>query len=145
MTIFLKKRRGSILKKALFQSVLVLTGAFAWIALFRINDPCVLNDDVFKSVISLQGVFLVFAGLIAGTVSHILMSNNSSRIINEALIAFILIIIAGLIEAWGMGMKPAFLPALIMVVYLLVKIWMNYSDKTEFIKRTTGKTNSNIK
>lgn len=129
----LKRRRTGILMKSLLQSAVVLTGAFAWIALFRINDPLALSE-AWKSMISMQGIFLAFMGFVAGIISHILISSRY-RIVDEALIAFLLIMMAGLAEAWGMGLRPAFLPALIMVIYLQTKVWMSYSHEIKFIKR----------
>lgn len=133
MTVSLKRKKTSILRKALVRSGLVLIGAATWIALFRINDPLAFSE-AWKSVISMQGIFLAFMGLIAGIVSYLLIDSRY-RIVDEALIAFFLIILAGLAEAWGMGLRPAFLPALIMVVYLMTKIWMNYGNEIKLIKR----------
>lgn len=134
MAISFKKRKREILRRALWQSGLVLIGATTWISLFRINDPLAFSE-AWKSMISIQGVFLSCLAIMAGIISHALVGNRQYRVVDEALFAFILIIMAGLAEAWGMGLRPAFLPALVMVVYLMTKIWMNYNADKRLLKR----------
>ncbi len=131
MSVPFKKRMESILRKALWQSGLVLIGAVIWIALFRINDPLALSE-AWKIIISVQGIFLAGVALIGGVVSHLLVSKN---FLEEELIAFLLIIIAGLTEAWGTGLRPAFLPAFIIAVYALTKIWLHYKAEIRRLKR----------
>ena len=133
-----KKIKTIILRRALLQSGLVLIGATTWIALFRINDPLAFSE-AWKSILSIQGVFLSCLAMMAGIISHLFIGKKN-KIIDEALIAFILIMMAGFAEAWGMGLRPAFLPALIMVVYLMTRVWINYNTEAKLLVRASRKS-----
>ena len=129
----IKRKKERALRKALSQSLIVLIGASIWIALFRINDPLALSE-AWKSIISLQGIFLSFGAIIAGIISYTFIGGRY-KTIDEALVATFLILLAGLTEAWGLGARPAFLPALIIVIYLMTKIWMSYRSQIKLLKR----------
>lgn len=134
MTTIFKKKENGLLRKALWQSSLVLLGVTTWVVLFRINDNLAF-EEAWKSIISIQGLFVASLAITTGVISNLFIGNRY-RVMDEVLISFILILVAGLIEAWGLGLRPAFLPALMILFYLTVKIWANYRQEKKFLKRT---------
>ncbi len=131
-TTAFKRKKTNLLKKALWQSGLVLIGVTAWVALFKINDDLAFSE-AWKSMISIQGLFVAFLAVVTGIISNLVIGQ---KITDEVIIIFILVLVAGLIEAWGMRLEPVFLPALIIIVYLETKIWINYIQEKKFLKRT---------
>lgn len=132
-TTAFKRKKTNLLKKTLWQSGLILIGTMLWIALFRINDNLAFNE-AWESIISIQGLFVGFLTMATGIISNLVIGQN--KIMDEVVITFVLVLIAGLTEAWGIGLRPGFLPTLTITVYLETKIWINYIQEKKFLKRT---------
>ena len=128
----LKRKRLLLAKSYFWRSLLVIVCGLAWIGILSINDESafVQAGDV---IFSLQGVFLMFLALVMALLST-LVATKATRFKDEALFAFLIFLMAGLAEVWGMKMRPVFLPATTMVIYVLAKIWIDFWLKAEKIK-----------
>lgn len=127
-----KSKKLLLAKPFFWRSLLVIVCGLAWIGILSINDENVFSQAS-EVIFSLRGIFLMFLALVMALLSTLLV-NKETRFKDEVIFAFLIFLMAGLAEVWGMGMRPVFLPATTMVVYILAKIWIEFWLKAEKIK-----------